>query len=84
MWFDENGLAINSGKSARYNDESLRLSWTEVEKRIRSLVEQGKYLSPDRAAQVPDNERKEVAAQLLVSTSGSQRGSQRIRFSSYC
>lgn len=64
VWFDENGLAINSGKSARYNDESLRLSWTEVEKRIRSLVEQGKYLSPDRAAQVPDNERKEVAAQL--------------------
>lgn len=64
VWFDENGLAINSGKSARYNAESLRLSWTEVESRIRSLVEQGKYLSPDRAAQVPDNECKELAAQL--------------------
>lgn len=64
VWFDENGLAINSGKSARYNTESLRLSWTEVEKRIRSLVEQGKYLAPDRAAQVPDNEHKELAAQL--------------------
>ena len=27
VWFDENGLAINSGKAARYNSESLRLSW---------------------------------------------------------
>ena len=64
VWFDENGLAINSGKAARYNSESLRLSWTEVERRIRFLVEQGKYLAPDRAAQVPENERTELAAQL--------------------
>lgn len=64
VWFDENGFAINSGKAARYNSESLRLSWKEVESRIRSLVEQGKYLAPDRAAQVPENERTELAAQL--------------------
>lgn len=64
VWFDENGLAINSGKAARYNRESLRLSWKEIESRIRFLVEQGKYLAPDRAAQMPENERKELAAQL--------------------
>lgn len=64
VWFDENGFSINSGKSARYDKESLRLSWTEVESRIRRLVETGKYLSAEQAGQVKGNEFKELAAQL--------------------
>ncbi len=64
VWFDENGLAINSGKSARYDRESLRLSWTEVESRIRRLVENGGYLSPERAAKTWDNEAHELAESL--------------------
>ena len=64
MWFDENGLAINSGKSARYDRESLRLSWTEAESRIRRLVENGSYLSPERAAKTWDNEAHELAESL--------------------
>lgn len=64
VWFDENGFSINSGKSARYDKESLRLSWTEVESRIRRLVETGKYLSVEQAGQVKGNEFKELAAQL--------------------
>lgn len=64
VWFDENGFSINSGKSARYDKESLRLSWTEVESRIRRLVETGKYLSAKQAGQVKGNEFKELAAQL--------------------
>lgn len=64
VWFDENGLAINSGKSARYDRESLRLSWTEVESRIHRLVENGGYLSPERAAKTWDNEAHELAESL--------------------
>lgn len=64
VWFDENGLIISNGKSARYDKESLRLSWTEVEKRIRDLVENGAYLSMERADQVRVNEFKEIAEQL--------------------
>ena len=64
VWFDGNGLAINSGKSARYDRESLRLSWTEVESRIRRLVESGGYLSPERAAKTWDNEAHELAESL--------------------
>lgn len=64
VWFDENGFSINSGKSARYDKESLRLSWTEVESRIRRLVETDKYLSAKQAGQVKGNEFKELAAQL--------------------
>ena len=64
LWFDENGLAINSGKSARYDRESLRLSWTEAESRIRRLVENGSYLSPERAAKTWDNEAHELAESL--------------------
>ena len=64
VWFDENGLAINSGKSARYDRESLRLSWPEAESRIRRLVESGGYLSPERAAKTWDNEAHELAESL--------------------
>ena len=64
LWFDENGLAINSGTSARYDRDSLRLSWTEAEGRIRRLVETGKYLSPEKAATTWDNEAREVAEKL--------------------
>lgn len=64
LWFDENGIALNSGKSARYDKESLRLSWTEAEARIRRLVETGIYLSPERAAKTWDNEAHELAANL--------------------
>ena len=64
LWFDENGLAINSGKSARYDRESLRFSWTEAESRIRRLVESGSYLSPERAAKTWDNEAHELAESL--------------------
>ena len=64
VWFDENGLFINSGKSARYDKESLHLPWTTVESRIRRLVETGKYLSVEQASQVRGNEFKELAAQL--------------------
>ncbi len=64
LWFDENGLAINSGKSARYDRESLRLSWKEVEGRIRRLMETGNYLSPENASKAWDNEVHELAAKL--------------------
>ena len=64
VWFDGNGLAINSGKSARYDRESLRLSWPEVESRVRRLVENGGYLSPERAAKTWDNEAHELAESL--------------------
>ena len=64
VWFDENGLAINSGNSVRYDKESLRLSWTEVEQRTRNLVESGHYLSAERARQTRDNEISELAAKL--------------------
>ena len=64
VWFDGNGLAINSGKSARYDRESLRLSWPEAESRIRRLVESGGYLSPERAAKTWDNEAHELAESL--------------------
>ena len=64
LWFDENGLAINSEKSARYDRESLRLSWKEVERRIRRLVENGNYLSPENASKAWDNEVHELAAKL--------------------
>ncbi len=64
LWFDENGLAINSGRSARYDRDSLRLSWAEAEGRIRRLVETGKYLSPERASKTWGNEAHELAAQL--------------------
>ena len=64
LWFDESGIALNSGKSAWYDKESLRLSWTEAEARIRRLVETGTYLSPERAAKTWDNEAHELAANL--------------------
>lgn len=64
VWFDENGLAINSGKSVRYARENLRLSWAEVEGRIRRLVETGNYLSPENASKTWDNEVHELSEKL--------------------
>ena len=61
VWFDENGLAVNQGKRARYEETSMRLSWEQVENHIRNLIKKGTYLSPERAAMVAENERRELA-----------------------
>ena len=64
VWFDENGFAVNSGKSARYGEASMRLSWTEVESRVRRLMESGRFLPPERADLARANEYRELAADL--------------------
>ena len=62
-WWDENGVRIAQGKRARYENNRL-LSWEEVARRTRELLELGRYMSADDLQRVNENERKEVAEQL--------------------
>ena len=62
-WWDENGVRIAQGKRARYENNRL-LSWEEVARRTRELLELGRYMSADDLQRVNENERKEIAEQI--------------------
>lgn len=59
-WFDESGMKIGYGTSARENP--LRsMDWAEIEKRVRSMVEQGTYMGTAEAFLVDESERSRIA-----------------------
>ncbi len=64
LWFDQNGLAVGSGKTARFNSDSVRLTWAESEVRIRALIRKGNFISADSMSISRDNEIRELSQQL--------------------
>lgn len=60
LWFDEAGMRIGYGTSAKEAPLAL-LNWQELEQHIRSMVENGTYMSANEAFLVDAVERKRVA-----------------------
>ncbi|MDE7425919.1 MAG: DUF3849 domain-containing protein [Lachnospiraceae bacterium] len=60
LWFDENGMQIGYGTSAKEAPLTM-MSWQEVESHIRSMVENGTYMSTNEAFLVESVERERVA-----------------------
>ena len=64
LWFDENGLRLSSGRSANGTAATV-LTWEDVAKRVRELLDLGRYVTQsviDRAGEV---EKTDIAEKLL-------------------
>ena len=64
MWFDENGLRISYGKSARGNHATV-LSWEDVAKRVRELLDLGRYVPQTVIDRYDEVEKKALAESML-------------------
>lgn len=63
-WYDESGIRIASGKSARDVPNAQRIAWADAARRIGELLESGEFLGMMELAQTPVHERA-MAAQGL-------------------
>lgn len=59
LWYDESGIRIGYGESVR-KDEVV-LSWKQAAKRIRELLDMGRYMPERELLQAPSFERKGIA-----------------------
>ena len=60
LWFDEKGMHIGYGTSAKENTLSV-MSWSEVESHIRTMVENGTYMSANEVFLIDAVERERIA-----------------------
>jgi len=60
LWFDEKGMHIGYGTSAQENPLAV-MSWMEVESHIRSMVENGTYMSANEVFLIDAVERERIA-----------------------
>lgn len=65
-WHDGKGIAIE--KQGSYTDPDLRLSWAKVEKRLRELIKNDRYLNPKEKEHYPDYLEKVEAPQYEIDT----------------
>ena len=62
LWFNESGIRIDMGKSTQ--SAATLITWGDVAKRIRELLDMGRYVPQSVLDNAPKNERKELADQL--------------------
>lgn len=75
IWCSGKGIAIE--KHGSYPDPDLRLSWSKVEKRLRELIKNDRYLNPKEKEHYPDYLEKAEAPQYEIDA---QRKIQRQNF----
>ncbi len=63
LWFDEMGMRIGYGTSAKENTLAV-MSWSEVESHIRTMVENGTYMSVNEVFLVDAIERERIATDI--------------------
>ena len=64
VWFDEHGMSVGYGTQAK-EAPITTMNWEDVESHIRSMVENGTYMSASEAFLVDTQERKRVASQIF-------------------
>lgn len=64
VWYDPDGIRVSTGRSAqkRY---ATHVSWTQAAKRIRELLDLGRYMPQSEIDRVRDYERRELAQGLI-------------------
>ena len=63
LWFDEMGMRIGYGTSAKENTLAV-MSWSEVESHIRTMVENGTYMSANEVFLIDEVERERIATDI--------------------
>ena len=66
VWCDAKGIAIE--KYGSYTDPDLRLSWSKVEKRLRELIKNDRYLNSKEKEHYPDYLEKAEAPKYEIDT----------------
>ncbi len=62
LWFDESGIRIGMGRTAQ--SATTLIAWEDAAKRIRELLDTGRYVPQSVLDNAPENERKELAEHL--------------------
>ncbi len=63
-WYDEDGIRIAQGKSARFVRNARQISWEDAARQISDLMENGQFLSMLELAQAPAHERSRLSQAL--------------------
>ena len=64
LWYDPNGIRVSTGRSAQKRYATL-LTWEDAAKRIRELLDLGRYMPQSELEQVQNYERKVLAQDLI-------------------
>ncbi|MBQ5865143.1 MAG: DEAD/DEAH box helicase family protein, partial [Oscillospiraceae bacterium] len=64
VWYDPEGIRVSTGRSALKRHATL-IPWTQAAKRIRELLDLGRYMPQSELDRVRDFERKEIADSLI-------------------
>ena len=65
LWYDPEGIRVSTGRSAQ-NRYATLLSWEDAAKRIRELLDLGRYMPQHELDRVADYERKALAESLAL------------------
>lgn len=72
-WWDADGIRVAQGRRARYNGAVI--TWEQAAKRIRELLELGRFMSANDLLCVNENERTELAEKLIFLDRDIEEGS---------
>jgi len=64
VWFNKNGIVIANGDTALNAHESTLVTWEQADKRIRELLDLGRYMPQSEIDKTDANERKDLSATL--------------------
>ena len=63
VWYDPEGIRISTGRTVQKLHTTL-VTWEQAAKRIRELLDMGRYMPKEELEQVPDFERRRLARSL--------------------
>ena len=63
VWYDAEGIRISPGRTVQKRHTTL-VAWEQAAKRIRELLDMGRYMPKEELDQVPDFERRRLARSL--------------------
>ena len=63
VWYDPEGIRVSPGRTVQKLHTTL-VTWEQVAKRIRELLDMGRYMPKEELEQVPDFERRRLAQSL--------------------
>ena len=64
VWYNPEGIQVSSGRSAQKRHATL-IPWTQAAKRIRELLDLGRYMPQSELDRVQDFERRQIADSLI-------------------
>ncbi|MCD8216099.1 MAG: DUF3849 domain-containing protein [Clostridiales bacterium] len=64
-WYDEDGINISSGRTARYKGDAQVITWNEAADRIGQLLKNGDFASNVELVEAPGFEKRQLAEKIV-------------------